>query len=244
MLEANKGFERKHSGREWELRGLIWCTCGWRMRTHQAKGKGGVRYWYYNCRKHAKYGGDACSQKSLRAEDVEEAVWRFVRDLLLNPEKIRVGMDQLIEEERSAGPRNSAHSLAAWMKKLEECERKRRAYQDQQAAGLMTLEELKERLDELEGARKLAQSEIAILADREERAKELERDWDVLLEELASLVPERLEKLPKSRRNGLYQSLRLRVVPAADEGYWVQCGFCAPEPICRSTWDSGSWPYL
>jgi hypothetical protein len=181
MLGTNKGFERKHSGREWELRGLIWCACGWRMRTHRSNGKGGSHYWYYNCRKRAKYGGDACSQKSLRAEDVEEAVWRFVRDLLLNPEKIRVGMNQLIEEERSAGPRSSVQSFATWVEKLEECENKRRAYQDQQAAGLMTLEELKERLEELEGTRKLAQSEIEILADREARANQLERDRDALL---------------------------------------------------------------
>jgi site-specific DNA recombinase len=229
-LEANKGFDRKHPGREWELRGLVWCRCGWRMRTHQAKGKGGVRYWYYNCRKRAKYGGDACSQKSLRAEDIEGAVWRYAHDLLLDPEKVRIGMDRLIEEERSAGPRDPAQSFAAWVEKLDECDRKRRAYQDQQAAGLMTLEELTERLEELEGTRRLAQAELEALADREGRARELERHRDALLEEMASLVPERLERLPKSRRNGLYRALRLRVEPV-DKGYWVHRGFCTPEPI-------------
>jgi hypothetical protein len=78
--------------------------------------------------------------------------------------------------------------------------------------------------------RKPARTEIEALADREERAKELERDWDILLEELVALVLEKLEGLLKNRKNGFYRALRLKV-EAAPEGYWVKRGFCVPEPI-------------
>ena len=55
-----------------------------------------------------------------------------------------------------------------WAEKAAECVRLRGAFQDQQAAGLMTLEEL-------ENTRRMAEAEIAALAAREERAEELER---------------------------------------------------------------------
>jgi hypothetical protein len=47
----------------------------------------------------------------------------------------------------------------------------RKAYQDQQATGLMTLEELREQLEELETTRRLAQTELEALAEREARVK-------------------------------------------------------------------------
>ena len=78
--------------------------------------------------------------------------------------------------------------------------------------------------------RKLARTKIEALADREERAKELERDRDILLEELAALVPEKVEGLLKNRKNGFYRALRLKV-EAVPEGYCVKRGFCVPEPI-------------
>ena len=60
-------------------------------------------------------------------------------------------MDALIDRERAAGSRDL--SAEAWSRKLEECARLRRAYQDQQAAGLITQRELGERLSELDDAR-------------------------------------------------------------------------------------------
>ena len=45
----------------------------------------------------------------------------------------------------------------------------------------MTLEELCERLKELENTRSLAQAELEVLASREERVKELERNRNIHL---------------------------------------------------------------
>ena len=50
---------------------------------------------------------------------------------------------------------------------------------DQQAAGLMTLEELGSKLAKLEEPRRVAEAELRALDAREERVSELEADRDV-----------------------------------------------------------------
>jgi hypothetical protein len=95
---------------------------------------------------------------------------------------LKVGLEELIEQQRAAGSRDPEKEATTWAEKIGECDRLRRAYQDQQAAGLMTLKELRERFGELDAISRMAQAELKALADREERIKELERDRDALLE--------------------------------------------------------------
>ena len=54
----------------------------------------------YDCNKHDNYGHDACPQKLLRVEEVEASVLGFVSGLLKDPDRLRVGMQALIENER------------------------------------------------------------------------------------------------------------------------------------------------
>ena len=82
----------------------------------------------------------------------------------------------------------------------------------------MTLEELRSRLGELDGARRAAEAEIAAFKRSRERAVELERDTDAALTSLAGLVPDELDNLTGGERNALYRMLRLRVTPTP-EGY-------------------------
>jgi site-specific DNA recombinase len=137
MIAMNKGSERKHLTRQWELRGLMRCSCGATMMTHSTHPHGRYLYHYYSCHKRRELRQmGTCRQKSLRAAEVESAVWEFVSGLLNDPERVRAGMETLIERERAASSRLPAQEAAAWAKKLEECARLRRAYQDQQAAVL------------------------------------------------------------------------------------------------------------
>jgi hypothetical protein len=151
---------------------------------------------------------------------VEPLIWDFVSDLLENPERIRASMEVLIEQEREAERGRPADEIAAWMKKMEESDRLRSAYQDQQALGFMTLEELGSKLQSLEETRKLAQANLAALEVRQERVKELEKDRDSLLESWVGLVPEALEGLTGGERNKVYRMLRLEVTPIP-EGFEV-----------------------
>ena len=129
-------------------------------------------------------------------------------------------MDKLIDQERATRRGDLEGEARAWSEKLEECVRLRGAYQDQQAAGLMTIEELRSKLANLEEMRRHAEAELLALKDSQHRAEQLERDRDALLESMAETVPDALDELTGVERNQVYRLLRLRVAPTA-EGYEV-----------------------
>ncbi|MDQ3911638.1 MAG: recombinase family protein [Actinomycetota bacterium] len=221
-LGANVGSERKHLAREWELSGMIRCSCGASMQTKSTnpeKNKKVYRY-YYCVRRNKLSKMCGCRQQALRVEEVEPVIWEFVSGLLLDPERIRAGMNRLIDQERATRRDDLEGEARAWSEKLEECVRLRGAYQDQQAAGLMTIEELRSKLTALEETRRHAEAELLALKDSQHRAEQLERDRDALLESMADTVPGALEELTGLERNQVYRLLRLRVSPTA-EGFEV-----------------------
>ena len=199
-LAANKSTERKYLAREWELRGILRCVCGSIMATQTARsGAGNSTYHYYRCGRRRKLGSMCdCTQKSITATDIEEIVWSFVSRLMQDPEAIRRGMKHLIEREQIAQTDNPEREAQTWLQKIDECDRRRSAYQDQQAAGLMTLQELGAKLNELENIRKTAEQELVALKTHQRRMDELEKDYVALLESMAQIVPEALNS-PQER---------------------------------------------
>ena len=176
-LENNKGYERKGLTRGWELRGLVRCPCGSGMGTQTSRSKRGSNYHYYTCVRRRKLGKICtCTQKSLAAIDAEATVWGFISDLLQDLRKISAGMETLIGQERATGPQDTVKEARRWKQKITKCVHKRSAYQGQQAAGLMTLEELGSKLQELDDARRLAQAELESLTRRQVHIKQLEED--------------------------------------------------------------------
>jgi hypothetical protein len=168
-------------------------------------------------------------QKAVRAGEAEQAVWSFVSDFLRDPEEIRRGMEHLIERERMTQHGDLKHEAEVWARKIAECERRRSAYQDQQAAGLMTLEELGSKLTDLENARTSAERELVGLRNHRQRVEELENDRDALMESMAGMLPEALVCLSGEDKNRLYRILRLEVVPTG-HGYEVSGVFGTPAP--------------
>ena len=65
----------------------------------------GERFWnYYRCPKRAADGARSCPQKkTLRAEPLEESVWRSVSNLLTDTERLRLGLEELIVQEAQYG---------------------------------------------------------------------------------------------------------------------------------------------
>ena len=161
-----------------------------------------------------------CKKKALAATRVEATIWGFISALLKDPERIRAAMDRLIERERAAGRKDFAQEARVWEEKIVECARLRGAYQDQQAAGLVTLDELGSKLKELEGTRQVALSELAALGAREKRIKELEEDRDALLEAWAGTLPDDINALSGEERNKVYRLLRLEIT-LTGEGYKI-----------------------
>ena len=143
----------------------------------------------------------------------------------MDPERIRDGMEALIEQERASEPRDLDREAKVWKKKLAEYTRLRSAYQDQQAVGLMTLQELGTRLEELENKRNTAERELSSLRSHQQRVEKLEEDRDALLQSRSEMVPGTLDDLDGEEKNRLYRMLRLEVTPS-EEGYKVSGAFC------------------
>jgi len=231
MIESRTGLERKHQARQWELKGVLRCSCGQNMITNTSRYKNSA-YHYYRCKREAAYGRDACPQRTVRIERVEPLVREFVVSVLSDPDTIRCGLDALIQRELNEGREHPEVLARALAESLRENARLRWAYQDQQAAGLMTLEELDSRLEELEVTRKGLEAELRTVERTKQKVMDLERDREAVLTSLAESIPEALDKLTGEEINKVYRKLRLRVVPA-DEGFDATGVLCTLRPTPR-----------
>jgi hypothetical protein len=161
----------------------------------------------------------------VRAIEAERVVWTFVSNLLREPATIRVGMERLIEEERTCQAQNPEHETELWAQKIAYGAQRRSAYQDQQAAGPMSLEELGSKLSDLDKTRRIAERELAARKDHRRRVQDLEQDRDAILESMAEMVPEALNNLTGEEKSRTYRMLRLEVTPTT-EGYDVSGALC------------------
>src|SRR5215208_6010163 len=217
MVESRTGLERKHQARQWELKGVLRCSCGQNMITNTSYHKREA-YHYYRSKRASAYGPDACPQRMIRIDRVEPLLRNFVFGALSEPDTIQRGLNALIERETEEVREDSTFLAETLSEKLSQNAQARRAYQDQQAAGLMTLEELAARLEELEHTRKVLEAELVALEGTRQKAEELREDRDTALASLAASIPEALDDLTGEEINTVYRKLRLRVVPA-EEGY-------------------------
>jgi site-specific DNA recombinase len=217
--EAIKNNKRPsaNADRVWELSGgMLFCKeCGNRMSVHTTveHWKGKVRrHYYYRCPKRQRHGSEACShKKNYRATDVESRVWEFVAELLQDPERLRAGLEEMIEQERAGSRGDPEREITMWFEKAAEVDSKRSAYQEQQAEGLITLDELRVKLTGLEETRRAAETEIDTLRSRIERVEDLERNRDTLLGSYADLIPQKLQELGPEKRQQIYNMLRLKL---------------------------------
>jgi hypothetical protein len=183
---------------------------------------GEPRYFYYRCPLRVRHGKDACPQtKTHLAKEVEAAVWGAVRGLLEEPEELRAGLEQMIELERKELRGNPDAQAKTWLAKMEEADRMRSGYQELAAKGLMTFDELGERLRQLEATKKTAERELTNLRSRQESIEKLENDRDSLIESLANIAPEALNQLEPEERHRIYKMMGLKVVALLDGGIEV-----------------------
>lgn len=211
--------------------GVLHCAaCGRRMGgTSVLDPKTQRRYFYYVCSRLRNADTHGCKTKirSVRADVLEPRIWEFVSGLILEPGRLRRGLEAMIEEEERAGRGDPDREAKVWHEKLQEAERMRSGYQDLAARGLLTYEELGEKLATLEETRSVARQELESLKGRSERLESLRRDRDAVLEAYANVTVEALEELTPEERNKLYKILKLRVVVRDDgtpEVSGVVCG--------------------
>src|SRR5215213_6547342 len=228
MIKSRTGLERKHQARQWELKGVLRCSCGQNMITNTSHHKGEA-YHYYRCKRASAYGPDACPQRMIRIDRVEPLLRDFVFGVLSDPDTIQRGLDSLIQRETEEVRDDPEQVVTTLEETLSQNTHLRRAYQDQQAEGLMTLEELAAKLEELKDTRKVLEAELASLERSQQKAKELDNDRDAVVASLAASIPDALENLTGEEINTVYRKLRLRVVPT-DEGFDATGMLCTLKP--------------
>ena len=94
--------------------------------------------------------------------------------------------------------RDPGKKAKLWAERLADVETKRARYQEMVAEGLITFDELRRRLVELEEMRKTAERELAAVRGHEEHVRSPERHRDGLLDYLVDVDPRRSTRLRPS----------------------------------------------
>jgi hypothetical protein len=206
--------------RVWELSGgILWCgSCGYNMALHSVTAPRAKRmHFYYRCRKRGQDGIEACPQrKNHRADEIEPQVWGLVSGLLKEPERLKVGLEEMIEAERKGMRGDPDQEAKAWVERIAEVDQERRGYLRLAAKGHLSDDELDEALSELEDTREAAERELQALSSRQEVIEQLERDKAALLDSYARMPPEALDALTPEERHHVYKMLRLALEVAPD----------------------------
>jgi DNA repair ATPase RecN len=139
-------------------------------------------------------------------------VWDLVLSLLRDPERLRSCLDKLIEEEHRALRGDPEREAKVWLKKIAEVDLTRGRFQDMAAEGLITFDELRTKLEDLEEIRKIARRELEGLEDRRRRLADLEQDKSTLLETYSEKASKGLDYFTPEDRHQAYKKLRLSVL--------------------------------
>jgi site-specific DNA recombinase len=135
-----KGRQRKHT---YAIGGMVTCgACGSAM-SGVTKFTGDKPYTYYRCNAVIApiHHTVQCRERGFPLASVEATVWRWVKDLLLDPEVRKTARDEaeLKTEEKQAGLRSM---LASSQKRLEELTERKQRLVDAYLAGALSVDEL------------------------------------------------------------------------------------------------------
>jgi hypothetical protein len=208
--------------------------CDRTMNAHTTANPGRPTYFYYMCRTRHKTGTGACeNSENHAAVTVETRTWEAVAKLLKDPEQLRADLDAMIELERNSLRGDPDREVKLWTDKLFEVDRKLTRYQEMAADDLITFNELKSRLSELDSIRATAEKELEVLCTHGERVAGLEKNRDALLASLISMVPEALDTLTSEERHQVYKMLKLRVSVYPDGSLEVSGAFGEDLSVCE-----------
>jgi site-specific DNA recombinase len=205
----------KTGARFWELSGGIWrCgSCGRAMSGNRVGSKGRKRF-YYRCPNYHANGAESCpNNKNYRAEKIEGEVWAEISSLLKEPERLRAGVERMLEAQRRGDPERE---MRIWAKRLVEIDAKRSRYQDMAAEDLIDFDELRAKLDDLEVDRKTAAHELETIRHKAERLASLSLETEALVEAYSSKALTGLNLYTPQDKFDAYKALGLKVIAHAN----------------------------
>src|ERR671916_996172 len=160
--------------------GVLRCAaCGGAMATNYIPPR---QTGYYRCGRRYRLGAYACSQgKNFRAEETEAVVWSFVSRVLKDPERLRRGMDEMLDRERASSSRAPGEDEEGWLNKLSELEVQEERLLDLYLEGKLESDRYESRVTQLKRSRTTVQEELERIWNRTARIERLEQDRDALL---------------------------------------------------------------
>ena len=209
-LEHNRTrFRQRKKGPSHRLQGLVVCgLCGYAY-THRSKQSNHRRYQYYQCSPTHKVDGQRsrCPNPSIRAQELEDAVWLDVCRLLRNPQNLQQEYQRRLQASDSDPTAQTRKHLESQMRKMNKSiERIIDAY----AEGLINKTELQPRLRTMRERLKDLEAQSKQLKDQET----LERELKLVIgrvEEFAAKVTERLDTLEFLEKRDVIRTLVKRV---------------------------------
>ena len=168
--------ERKHSH---HLRGTIYCdSCGARMTTLFAKGRGGI-YQYFFCIGRAQKRTN-CAQKYVDVATVEDQIANALERVdfdSMDKDRIRKGL----RDEIVVLSRDSESSTKLWKKRLHQLANERKKVMDAYLASAITVEDLKQHQSRINSETGYGEGQLALAKIKSEQVVELiDRAVDVI----------------------------------------------------------------
>ena len=230
--------------RFWELSGgLLRCPdCGRALvavsawKGHTRKDGTRKRHFHYACATRRQRGKEACSySRTPNARKIEAEVWEAVKGVLLDPERLERGLNAYLEAEKEKDGGDPEKEARVFTDRIAEVDRKRAAYQDLVADGLMEREELRAKLDALSHQKAAAEEGLNALEERRRRVRELQLSRGKILARYRDAVPQALEEAGGKQRRAVYNTLGLTVWAAKTNGDPIRIVFDAlgGEEVCR-----------
>jgi site-specific DNA recombinase len=214
QLARNRKLSQRHAqGEVYLLQGLVVCACcGYAFcGTTRKSPERGATYRYYACRNLAAsrgYASQACSNPSVRGEELDALVWSSVCQVLQEPERLEQEWQRRMEADGTLSDARSEHEQAQRWAATQERALKRLL--DAYEAGALPLEELTPRAqrvrEQLHHAQQLVKATEAKVTETTVLHAVVGR-----LHEFAQQVQDGLDRLDWTVRRQLIRTLVTRV---------------------------------
>jgi site-specific DNA recombinase len=162
---------RNLSTQAWILRGMVHCgACGTTVSCSKMRGRNGTFHRYYYCRNHdpLRAGGEElrCSERHIRADELDAFVFDQIRDALLRPDMLVAGDVAMTARRPAPNDEILDAQLARLARRSDAAGDERRRVADLYQAGLLQLPEVQRRAKELDARSRQIDAQRQALTDQ------------------------------------------------------------------------------
>lgn len=195
--------------RTWELdSGLLRCECGRHMCPRTIHNPGEKPRLYYICGSYNVRPRPCSAVKHYRAELVEETVAAMVEPLISDPDRLVAHVNERIEQERRRLGRVSQDGTRI-ADRIQKLDNMRRGYQRQAAEDLITIDELKAALAEIEDERTQLTDMLTNAQNAAEHIAQMEREAKIIIGMYAGRLAA-FRNLQPEQRQEVYRRLGIK----------------------------------